>query len=194
MKITALTKVTLVLNRNMMAVGVFTARNTIRQLITGGAMALDINYERYDWEDYQDYAPLLDDQPILCSAHSEWKVPTVIFLKNYGNMPTIRKKALTRRQLFSMYGGVCQYCLKKIDFKDCTKDHVYPKARGGTNDDFNFVLACKACNSHKSDTYPFRDKNNKEVKPKTVTQLIMTFNHLGVKHRAEWDPFMFKKK
>lgn len=43
----------------------------------------------------------------------------------------------------------CKYCLKDLDLKDATIDHVIPTARGGTDYYTNLVLACVKCNTLK---------------------------------------------
>jgi 5-methylcytosine-specific restriction endonuclease McrA len=45
----------------------------------------------------------------------------------------------------------CYYCEKSLTFKTATVDHLTPKSKGGDNDEFNLVLACKKCNGEKSD-------------------------------------------
>jgi 5-methylcytosine-specific restriction endonuclease McrA len=48
----------------------------------------------------------------------------------------------------------CWYCnsdLREVSSEGITLDHVYPKAKGGTNDSSNLITACKACNSSKQD-------------------------------------------
>lgn len=44
----------------------------------------------------------------------------------------------------------CYYCDGSIGRGNKTKDHVYPRSKGGTLPD-NFVWACNKCNHHKGD-------------------------------------------
>lgn len=44
---------------------------------------------------------------------------------------------------------VCAYCGDKFESHDLTRDHVHPRARGGSNAWENSVTACKSCNMKK---------------------------------------------
>lgn len=46
----------------------------------------------------------------------------------------------------------CWYCGKAMDPNKLTKDHVFPRVKGGDNDMDNIIMVCKSCNSSKGDT------------------------------------------
>lgn len=50
------------------------------------------------------------------------------------------------------YDHTCQYgyggCT--VD-SDTTVDHILPKSKGGTDDEYNLTLACRSCNGKKRD-------------------------------------------
>jgi 5-methylcytosine-specific restriction endonuclease McrA len=48
-------------------------------------------------------------------------------------------------------GGRCKYCLVPLSLKDATRDHVIPRAKGGSNHKENTVAACDDCNNAKGD-------------------------------------------
>lgn len=49
------------------------------------------------------------------------------------------------------YGTLtCYLCSKSIVFGDDTLDHIFPIARGGTNDKSNLAVAHRSCNSRKN--------------------------------------------
>ena len=52
--------------------------------------------------------------------------------------------------LFRRDHNICAYCGDEFESNDLTRDHVYPKARGGTNAWENSVTACKSCNHRKA--------------------------------------------
>lgn len=66
--------------------------------------------------------------------------------------------SITLTKLYMRDGGVCQICGRKIDF-DCDSnsdyypsiDHIKPLAKGGLHSWDNVQLACRICNTFKSD-------------------------------------------
>ena len=46
----------------------------------------------------------------------------------------------------------CWYCGKVMEPNKLTKDHVFPRIKGGDNDMDNIIMVCKSCNSSKGDT------------------------------------------
>jgi putative phage-type endonuclease len=48
----------------------------------------------------------------------------------------------------------CRYCGCTLTTRTATLDHRVPLALGGADDDSNYVLACKGCNSAKADKRP----------------------------------------
>lgn len=45
----------------------------------------------------------------------------------------------------------CWYCGKEMNPTKLTKDHVFPRSKGGDNDMDNIIMVCKTCNSSKGD-------------------------------------------
>ena len=43
----------------------------------------------------------------------------------------------------------CAYCGKSIRFSDADIDHIWPKSKGGSNSNYNLVIACQSCNRSK---------------------------------------------
>ncbi len=43
----------------------------------------------------------------------------------------------------------CWYCGKEMEPLKLTKDHVFPRSKGGDNDMDNIIMVCKTCNSSK---------------------------------------------
>ena len=79
--------------------------------------------------------------------------------------PAIEKaKPITpkrRRELFVERGGRCEYCDRPLRLRrypwgwltmdtDCANiDHIFPRCRGGQNEDENLLLTCEHCNFSK---------------------------------------------
>lgn len=57
----------------------------------------------------------------------------------------------TRQYVLDRDGWTCVYCGKQLEGWDATADHIVAKANGGTDDAWNLVSACRACNGRKSD-------------------------------------------
>ena len=62
-----------------------------------------------------------------------------------------------RDRVFERYGGGCVYCARLVtdSIGRCGTamriDHVWPVSRGGPDEESNYVLACRDCNTAKSD-------------------------------------------
>lgn len=153
---------------------------------------MDRDFNALQWDDWNHSLNMHDDQPYMSSAHHDWYIPTILLIPSYSKMPQFKKSTQpTRRQLYVLYDAVCQYCLQKIPFDQATKDHAYPKCKGGSNDDFNLVLACKQCNRDKGHKYPFMNVLGKEVRARTLVDLNFRLQRLGIDCRDEWEHFMF---
>jgi len=81
------------------------------------------------------------------SPSFEMKLPSVIALKEY--VPTVRRPAFTRFNVFLRDRFGCQYCNTPFAAHDLTFDHVIPKSRGGRTLWNNVVTACSPCNLEK---------------------------------------------
>ncbi len=80
------------------------------------------------------------------------RLPSVIALKDY--VPTARRPAFTRFNVFLRDGFACQYCNLRHSAPDLTFDHVVPRARGGRTVWENVVTACGTCNLRKGSRLP----------------------------------------
>ncbi|MCW9032928.1 MAG: HNH endonuclease [Rhodospirillales bacterium] len=84
------------------------------------------------------------------SVHSptmELRLPSVISLKEY--VPSLRKPAFTRFNVFLRDNFACQYCQSHFPTHDLTFDHVIPRSKGGRTTWGNVVTACSPCNLRK---------------------------------------------
>lgn len=82
----------------------------------------------------------------------EFVVPKVVrlirFIKNVyktSNVP------YSKRAVFIRDKHKCQYCGVQLEKKECTVDHVYPKALGGETSWENCATSCTTCNNLKGD-------------------------------------------
>jgi 5-methylcytosine-specific restriction endonuclease McrA len=80
------------------------------------------------------------------------RLPSVIALKDF--VPSARKPAFTRFNVFLRDAFACQYCGERFSVPDLTFDHVVPRSRGGRTSWDNVVTACSACNLRKGARLP----------------------------------------
>jgi len=206
-------KTTLVLNKNYQSSGrFFTARAAIRHMMNGRVKGLDAVGNCASWngdevtevEGYSNSLSWADltvelyhDQPCLRSApnvvtgeETQWPVPTIVVCTHHFGYHARLGQNVSLKTIYGLYKGVCQYCLQKVPFSASTKDHVYPKSMGGSNDQQNIVLACRSCNSAKDNSYPYLNVNGDEVKPRSVHHFLSLMPD-GMQMREEWRQFLF---
>ena len=188
------TRTTLVLTAGFNPCGFFSARSAIRNMMCGGVKAYDQHGNIHDWKSWiANDDSLAEDHPSLRSVNSEWAIPTVVVIPGYfGHFPKRKKRnrSINLRQLYHVYDGECQYCLKKIPFSQATRDHLKPRSKGGDNTESNIVLACKKCNSKKASNFPYFNVHGSEVKPKILNDVEFTAIAEKVNLRPEWKAFL----
>jgi len=96
------------------------------------------------------------------------RLPSVISLKAY--VPTGRRPAFTRFNVFLRDGFRCQYCVVKYRSEDLTFDHLVPRSRGGGTSWANVVTACASCNLRKSN----RTVKESGMRPRNMPRMPTT--------------------
>lgn len=86
------------------------------------------------------------------SPTHEIRLPSVLALKEY--IPSARRPAFTRFNVFLRDGFSCQYCYGNFRTNDLTFDHLIPRSRGGRTSWDNIVTACQDCNTRKGNRTP----------------------------------------
>ncbi len=89
---------------------------------------------------------------VVRSPNLEMRLPSVISLKEY--IPTSRRPAFTRFNVFLRDRFMCQYCSEGFPVHDLTFDHIVPRSRGGRTVWGNVVTACSDCNLEKGNRTP----------------------------------------
>jgi 5-methylcytosine-specific restriction endonuclease McrA len=181
-------RTTLLLSASYEAFAFLTARAAIKYLMTDKVKGIDIDGNLFSFGDSPNRLPL--DNPVISTVNRNIHIPTICKLNKYfGFRRRTKSQNISLKQLYKVYRGKCQYCLEDIPYSRATKDHIYPKSKGGTDHDFNIILACKRCNHIKDSTFPFYNKNGQEVEPKKSNPLDFV---MDVKIREEWKPFLYK--
>lgn len=195
--VTPQAKTTLILNSYHQAAGFMSARAVIRHLINGSVKGFDSEGNAVSWVS-EGSAPswsngnvsVATDQPCLRAGHRAYAIPTIVILQNKFGYSPKKNENVSIRRLYKIYKGTCQYCLEKIPYNDATKDHWYPRDKGGSNHDFNLLLACQPCNARKGSRFPYYDVNGKEVKPKILPKYLDVNLPDDSKPRDEWAPYL----
>ena len=105
------------------------------------------------------------------SPSSEMSLPSVISLKEY--IPTSRRPAFTRFNVFLRDRFACQYCGESLPTHDLTFDHVIPRSRGGRTTWDNVVTACSPCNLVKGNQLPHVAHMHPLVRPTEPTSFLL---------------------
>jgi 5-methylcytosine-specific restriction endonuclease McrA len=111
-----------------------------------------------------------DEGRTIRYGKGEMPFPTVIRLKKYVNVPLRHRARVTNTFLFARDNYTCQYCgwvdkHVKNERNGLTRDHVFPKSRGGKDEWTNVVAACGPCNSKKADRTPEEARMTLRRKP-----------------------------
>lgn len=81
-------------------------------------------------------------------------LPAVVALRMPHGVPTRERAPLCNRLLFQRDRHLCMYCGEHFRDADLTRDHVYPRCRGGVDAWENVVAACRTCNQQKGGRSP----------------------------------------
>ena len=183
---TILTRPTLVLNSNWVAINVATVTTAIKKVWTENAYVVDpYSYVKYSWAEWAIMRPDGNDPYINCVGF-KLRVPEVITVVNYDKIP-FKTVAFSRKNLFQRDKCACQYCHKQPGVKNLTIDHIVPRSRGGFSTWENCVLACVECNHKKADKTPNEARMNLRKNPKKPTWRPIF--HTGIVLDS-WDKFV----
>jgi 5-methylcytosine-specific restriction endonuclease McrA len=94
-----------------------------------------------------------DDEPVIHSAHNSFRIPEIILLSRYNQLPQQRIH-FSRRTIYRRDANTCQYCGCRPGTDELSIDHILPRSRGGKTTWENCVLACTICNKKKADRTP----------------------------------------
>jgi 5-methylcytosine-specific restriction endonuclease McrA len=129
---------------------------------------------------------------VVRSPSFEIRLPSVISLKEY--IPTARRPAFTRFNVFLRDSFICQYCAEKFPSQDLTFDHVVPRSRGGRTIWENVVTACSSCNLLKGNRLPVESGMYPRYMPRQPTTTLLQENGRAFPpnflHRS-WRDFLY---
>ena len=105
------------------------------------------------------------------------QAPSVVRLLRYARIGR-RTPPLSRTNVLARDNFQCQYCLKHMNAKEATMDHVIPRSQGGKTTWNNIVAACGYCNRKKGGDTPDEAKMKllkKPVQPDWLPVINMRF-------------------
>lgn len=194
-----LTRKVLVLNKLYNPISVISARNAFIKLFVEVAEVVTIEdgtYENYDFNSWAEISDLrkqleeigdLDD--VVYTSRLTLIVPKVIRLLEYDRIPEQTLK-LTRRNIYTRDGNICQYCGRKLPTDKLNIDHVVPKSQGGHNTWENLVCSCFKCNEKKASRTP-KEARMKLVKtPRRPKCNPMLKVHITHQRYGAWKNFV----
>lgn len=103
------------------------------------------------------------DQVDVIEFYEDWcvhspsvtlRVPSVMVSRSY--VKTSRSVKFNKTNLCIRDEHTCQYCLKKLESKQLTMEHVLPKSKGGKTNWENLSMACSPCNTLKGNRTDIR--------------------------------------
>ena len=182
----------LVLNRNWQAIHVKTPAEAFCMIVSGAALALDVQGDDcilpVTWDEWMKL-PVREQDDAINTPRGRVRVPTVIVAANYARVP-MRRLRLNRRNLWARDGGVCQYSGRKLAPHEGNIDHVIPRSRGGATSWDNCVLAHKEVNSRKADRLPHEAGlrlRKQPVAPRVMPTTQLIRNQHGI---PDWQRFL----
>lgn len=122
------------------------------------------------------------------SPNFEMRLPSVISLRDY--VPTARRPAFTRFNVFLRDRFACQYCNRPFPTQELTFDHVIPRSRGGDNSWENCVLSCINVNRKKAARTPEEAGLKLLTAPRPPTAVPSTLRISNVQNIPEWQHFL----
>lgn len=147
--------VVLVLNKSWQAINVTTPAIAVSMMFAGNATGLEIvgedNMIPLKWNEWKNLHCTPEES--IKSSSGLIKMPKVIILANYNNIPKKRPR-FTSKNIWERDNSTCQYTGKKLSHSEGNIDHVIPKSRGGKTDWSNCVLCHKDVNSKKGNLTP----------------------------------------
>ena len=122
------------------------------------------------------------------SAKEAFQIPSVIVLFRYIDekfftLPCTRKNIILRDE------NQCQYCRAHFKEADLTIDHVIPRSKGGKNEWYNVVAACKPCNQKKG-SYMLENSPVSLLRPPSKPSYRAMIKKKIGKANLTWDEYL----
>lgn len=177
----------LVLNRSYQPVSVARVSRAFGLLYSGAALALDTNFQTFDFESWAELGAEHGDD-VIHTSRLILKVPRVVVLQAYDKLPRTRVR-FSRQNIYLRDNFTCQYCNKPFPRIKLNLDHVVPRSQGGRTTWENVVCSCIRCNLEKGGRTPAEAGMRLAKEPRRPSWHSLS-PILGKVPYREWIPFL----
>ena len=177
----------LVLNRSYLPVHVTTARRAFSLIFSGNALAVNREYETFDFHAWCRLAPEGSEQ--VGTSGGRLRVPRVIVLQHFDRVPR-RHVRYSRLNIFARDNYTCQYCGGRPHRSKLNLDHVIPRSLGGRTTWENVVASCVDCNRRKGGRTPAQARLRLLRQPMRPRWTPLVHHAASTLRYEEWQPFL----
>ena len=183
------------LNANWQAVEVITPAKAFGMMVTGVAVGVDVcegGMAPVPWDKWLSL-DVREGDDFVTTPKMKIRIPRVMIAVNYRHVHVSNGDASTET-LAKRQGFRCAYSNRKIDKRTWSRDHVFPKSRGGSSGPENIVIAHTDVNCRKADRTPEEAGMPLLFKPRPLAKVLPQTKireRYGVRF-AEWHPFIME--
>jgi 5-methylcytosine-specific restriction endonuclease McrA len=177
----------LVLNRSYLPIHVTTVRRAFSLIYQGTALAVNGDYETFDFSAWRGLSSRMDDS--VGTPGGAIRLPRVIVLLGYDRVPK-RHVRYSRLNIFARDKFTCQYCGEKPHRSQLNLDHVIPRSLGGRTTWENVVCSCVECNRQKGGRTPAQARLRLIRRPVRPRWTPVIHHAVQSVRYDEWRPFL----
>jgi 5-methylcytosine-specific restriction endonuclease McrA len=177
----------LVLNRSYLPIHVTTVRRAFSLIYQGTALAVNGDYETFDFHAWRRLSARGDDR--VGTPGGAIRLPRVIVLLGYDRVPR-RHVRYSRLNIFARDKFTCQYCGGKPHRSQLNLDHVIPRSLGGRTTWENVVCSCVDCNRQKGGRTPAQARLRLIRQPVRPRWTPVIHHAVQSVRYDEWRPFL----
>jgi 5-methylcytosine-specific restriction endonuclease McrA len=177
----------LVLNRSYLPIHVTTVRRAFSLIYQGTALAVNGDYETFDFHAWRSQSPEPDGS--VGTPGGPIRSPRVIVLLGYDRVPR-RHVRYSRLNIFARDKFTCQYCGQKPHRSQLNLDHVIPRSLGGRTTWENVVCSCVDCNRQKGGRTPAQARLRLIRRPVRPRWTPVIHHAVQSVRYDEWRPFL----
>ena len=171
----------------MVPIHVTTVRRAFSLIYQGTALAVNGEYETFDFNAWRRQSSRTDDS--VGTPGGAILLPRVIVLLGYDRVPK-RHVRYSRLNIFARDKFTCQYCGEKPHRSQLNLDHVIPRSLGGRTTWENVVCSCVECNRQKGGRTPAQARLRLIRRPVRPRWTPVIHHAVQSVRYDEWRPFL----